>query len=715
MVSTEGDEHHDETSKGDTRDRDDLQKTVFGPEVENDSSSASSSTPAESTVRKRKARDDQSSNDGRGNKRRLLPYNNHYRELLNEQIQEVAIGKLPNGYASSLPPSQIGATYWSSEEKEGLFAALGRMGRVDVRGIACRVGTKSELEVSVYLSLLQRGFIEKTLTEPKQQLLGITDIPAAVDISQDCCTALEAAAESLENRQGRYESQVEKKKWQHLWLLTAETATWVEAKLEEGEKGNDELKDSLPAAALLNLRNWLELSSRMFMNSSNDDENWALIADKGEQPSIRHAAFADFYTLAVSLTKRLLQAALFHAMSRLRAMDSSVFHRLPVVTAADVHVACQVLGMKEDSDEFWIKAARRCGLKVYDWPTTRSPSDSISLISCDEAEKRLSTRGRKWREGMMDASLIDQDLDDVWAEEGVDSLLIDRPPARPSSPSTDSDDTAVSQEWMPGGNIQGTLSTSFEDGAGPIEQPNSRIAEPHKREGPGQRRLNAQIKNDDEQDAYAEAFDQRASALEEERLWQILEESPPPLARPDGQDMSPKPRPGRKDASELLDWRDGTECWAEWETLKTLVPAQDFDRARRQRGRSPPASRSVEGLDEVGSDPEVPGKHCNVDSERDLRIAEHSASDVSSSSSSTTTSNPSAMSKHTLHPAGRHASSFATRADIRRSQPLEMVATAMAVAKVEAAENGDELANVAGPLMDGEYSDDEDEEYDGDS
>lgn len=81
---------------------------------------------------------------------------------------------------------------------------------------------------------------------------------------------------------------------------------------------------AIPEASLLHAENMLALSKNLFMNRSPDIPSpwphWSTYAsEQVPEPSILRTAFNDLHTLAVSVTKRLMQTAVMQATSRLRS------------------------------------------------------------------------------------------------------------------------------------------------------------------------------------------------------------------------------------------------------------------------------------------------------------------------------------------------------------------------------------------------------------
>ncbi|KAF4305860.1 Homeodomain-like protein [Botryosphaeria dothidea] len=84
---------------------------------------------------------------------------------------------------------------------------------------------------------------------------------------------------------------------------TSEPAPDGDSDQEEEEQDVEHAQDALdavPAARLLRLSKWLELSGSVFANAggAREAENWRSIAEPGEQISIFHSAFSDLHRLA---------------------------------------------------------------------------------------------------------------------------------------------------------------------------------------------------------------------------------------------------------------------------------------------------------------------------------------------------------------------------------------------------------------------------------
>ncbi|EON69789.1 hypothetical protein W97_09052 [Coniosporium apollinis CBS 100218] len=492
MSSQVEDEVDDEMRQQDTGESDVSEYLTPPLRPSSPASDFQSEAPQTSSLKRKSGR------SGRpGAKRLKIASDEEYRKLLNENILDARKrfdGASPNG----LNDSQISASVWTASEKNIFFSALTRLGRHACSGIASAIGTKSELEVRSYLLLLDEGLAEVSLRNPKS-LLRFRNIPAAVELSEVCCEELEEPGDVLSQEQRALEEKYEVHKHGSSWLLDSNAARELESYCKQESLYNTEIPDTqnqraddtiepdasetskfptdkkaagnaldaLPAARLLKPRTWLELSTRVFMNSGDQSSsiNWQTIVEPSEEPSIYHTAFSDFHRLTVSITQRIVQATLFQAMTRLRAASGpSKRPRTRAVERGDVLTALAILGMKTDAKHFWATAPRRCGLSVFHKPPgANSTNDDGPPLDYAELERLLSRRDSR---------------DELGMEEGgelVESALENGEP--PDAPS---------------------------DHAEEIEE--------------------------DESDLEADALDQEANRAEELRLWDMLGQDPPTAA-----------------------------------------------------------------------------------------------------------------------------------------------------------------------------------------
>lgn len=478
-------------------------------------------------------------------KRLKAHYNDKYRELYNETVNEL-IHAAPLHPKELLSPSQIGVTLWSSQEKEAFFTSLARKGRGDLPGIASAIGTKNELEVHVYLKLLQNEVVQQHLHNRRNQLFDVSVVPGALEVSSACSTALGLSAEALGILQQRAEARFEKKKHHDMWLLDQKLGRWASSCLNQGARGEKEIRGRLPAAELLDLEVFLTLSRNIFMNSSNEDEHWLKYCSGKEQPSILCTAFGDYHRLTVSITRRLVQSSLFFAMSRRKAATTSIYTPKQAVRKQDIAAALDVLGMKHNSRMFWTGVAKRCALMVYDGDIEDIQNAPLSL---SEVEKRLSQGGIHSEDG--------DEYDDLNADD------------------TDEDASTESSSF----------SASFSaDGFNNSDHTSNHFDGYASSASSGSSSKLSRVSNQD-LDIYAEALDAKASLDEEKRLWEVLDEQPPEPLSPDDIVVPRVPNGERKTGDDLDDWRAWTDFAPEWETYTKKIPEVSFTENHRDSGR----------------------------------------------------------------------------------------------------------------------------------
>lgn len=289
-------------------------------------------------------------------KRRQTTFNATYLSFFNSHVIDVISGS-PHDHGHKLAASQIGVISWTSAEKDALFAAVSRLGRDDLPRIAAQIHTKTALEVKQYLMLLQDASLERRGAKAKSSgTVTLLHHPAAIEVDQDLCNALEAVADDLSLRQQAHEEAVEQHRWgDTCWVITPAVARNMEVQLRRHDP------DIQPFSEFFVTTTWLQLSERVFMNAAIEDCNWRSVSE--ERPAMRTTALEDFYGLVKSITRRLLATTLIMANSRLRRMPQ---FKLGSVRMQDVKAARLSLGMPGDSRKFWATAARRLRLNVFD-------------------------------------------------------------------------------------------------------------------------------------------------------------------------------------------------------------------------------------------------------------------------------------------------------------------------------------------------------------
>ncbi|KAI0020543.1 hypothetical protein F4780DRAFT_791657 [Xylariomycetidae sp. FL0641] len=336
-------------------------------------------------------------------KRLRGPFNPLYLGLLNEEIQDAATGRTLDDEDDDLQPSQLGAVTWSADEKRAFFAAVARLGRDDLAGIAARVGSKSVAETAQYLALLsasdahRRGDPGKRRRAPRP-----ADLPAAVEVGPACAAALEACADALALRLEAHEDATERRRWPPgLATITEPLATVLDAQQQQQQRQpsssrQQQQQQQLPFAdGLFPLQRWLALARRVFMNAGGGlpDGNWRTVSEA--PPAVRATAFADFHGLAASVTRRLVLASLDVAGSRVRARNAADprAQTRRLVRVQDVRAAAAAVGLQEGTWDFWARAPRRLRLDVHDDGTRAGEDDDVGSEDVEEGDVNSDVEG----------------------------------------------------------------------------------------------------------------------------------------------------------------------------------------------------------------------------------------------------------------------------------------------------------------------------------
>ncbi|KAK1979921.1 hypothetical protein LZ30DRAFT_724802 [Colletotrichum cereale] len=438
-------------------------------------------------------------------------FNNNYLDILNRDIEDVTNFSVDRE-EEGLPPSQIGLTLWTPYEKKVFFEALSRLGKDNIRAIADRIRTKSEVEVRQYIALLADA-IERRRQEQEVGLktLELAEYPAAVEMSLPCCHALDEAADALSFRQERHEELNEQKKWGECWNINLEFARRI-----EGDHGRERdttfaSDHGLEFTELLCVKNFVRLPERIFMNASHAENNWQFVSE--EPPTIRATALQDFHSLLVSVTKKLVLTTLFIAESRIRGKRKVEPSTRNLVRRKDVEAAIASMGMKQNSDEFWATCARRLRLEVWD----------------DEADGEAGE---------------EEENEESMAYDRVENILRREPDVpedrateeRSSTPEIKFEDRESSESTND--EASGGEESSDEVDAAPLDDAEREVIEEAKEvlvysayDFPETHRtreaLKNRIRNERSQEAQADAEDAKASYEAELEMWRLLQRQPP--------------------------------------------------------------------------------------------------------------------------------------------------------------------------------------------
>jgi hypothetical protein len=149
-------------------------------------------------------------------------YNDAYRLLFNEHVTQAA-SRFNVGASMQHYSKQVGSVRWSATEQAVFFAALERLGRDDIAGIAKAIGTKTTAETRDFLVLLHDAAAAQGDAK-----LTLRDIPAAVDIGRACGEQLDRAGDALAWYQERLEASQEQERYGDYWLITPPIAEAIE-------------------------------------------------------------------------------------------------------------------------------------------------------------------------------------------------------------------------------------------------------------------------------------------------------------------------------------------------------------------------------------------------------------------------------------------------------------------------------------------------------
>ena len=464
-----------------------------------------------------------------------------YREILNEVIHET-VNQQNRCYSQSIPTSQIGYTTWSAQEKESFFYALDRIGKDNVQALSEAIKTKSQPEIRAYITLLQENLVERNEKQEHHGLLGYSDLPAALEIGWQCEAMLNEAAKALAERQFRYELKQEKNKFNN-WSIVDRQAVFLLADGSLDEKVLESMPMPLQSAMkLLKVETLVDLSDQIFMNPNYISEVRESNGKARIEPSILTTAILDFQTLVISLTKRLVQSALFFAMSRVKACKSR-----PFVKKQDVYAALDILGMNGHDHDFWPIVARKYSLDVYDnVPYKGQPKGQPKVkYSYPQVEQMLRSDADDWDQPEVEQEAALPEAQEAASHEGRKHEL-------------DADDDA-----------------SYFSGS-------------------------SSNKNKASHTAYAQVLDLRASRTEEAHLLSLLCDNSAVDINEGDKELPKAPRRKRK-SEDLVDWRDWVGYKSEWERYKTPLEETDFreNRMKRRRTRSPSVQSEEADSDEV--------------------------------------------------------------------------------------------------------------------
>ncbi|KAK6512847.1 hypothetical protein TWF506_009013 [Arthrobotrys conoides] len=455
----------------------------------------------------------------------LAPVNEPYRELLNEAIRDARTRTVyPDEH---FPASEVCGVPWSSGEKERFFRALPRVGKHNAVRLAEEVRSKSVIEVQGYLDVL-KSQLERRLAANQRsrfQLLLGEDIPAAVEVGEECERALDEEAERMRGYLEKLDEKDNKGRWDGGDAVDLEMALGA----ERNEGGAGPAKEEF-----FDLVRWLKLSERIFMASVHEE--------KLGSSAIHRQTLEDLETLVKSVTRRVIQVIIFQANSRLQNAQGPRGKSRGVVSK-DVLAALKILGMPITSEEYWRRLPRKLGLRVLGTDSAiekKGKGEKPTFLEYDVVEEKLkvfedlefytnSVRGGKNRR------LDDGEEGEHWETDEEDEVNYNNGVLEEEelSNSQDDDDSDGDED---GGQEEATEDEEPKNGDGrmtagemasyldtPIHLESFLYAPPIKALKPRQRKnILDELHYINKDEKYLNAVDKLHSKLEEKRLWRIL-------------------------------------------------------------------------------------------------------------------------------------------------------------------------------------------------
>lgn len=551
------------------------------------------------------------SEDRKTSKTKRLRYPDRaYVDLLNESILEASGQK--QIASEALGPSQIEASYWTSKEKELLFRTLAVRGVGDVQALSQSIRTKSKAEIHVYLSLLQSGVEELNATLPNQRPFSRVEIPSAFDISAGCEEALQLQADGLIDKLAKQDAGAEQNRYVDVWLIDGHYAAETERQLE-AESGGDLPDDQqsggdgpehtiqthqpspgiLSAARLLRPEAFIQLAENIFMAGMPGDQNRWHDSDQSldfvNGPAIYRTAFDDFHNLAISLTRRLVQATLFQAMTRLRSGDGARtnWRPKPEVIRVDVTTALDILGIDTEGwMKYWARLPRKAGLHVYTdskkYRDGRPSTKNGVKLNYDEVEAELGLS--------MPNPVLSKEVNGYDSELHASELDSDDfTEASEDSPPSEDGMSPVQNEPVEIDELERSSRPDIADRADknalpdplnmelPQSSPGALEDHAHVWATRKRKRSISQSSFTRAEDQYMEAVDLASSKQEETRLWEeVIQQKPHNLVDSRASDKPEIPRATIVAATDTRNWRNKVQYEAEWEGVEEPIAESSF-------------------------------------------------------------------------------------------------------------------------------------------
>ena len=516
---------------------------------------------------------------------------------------------------SDFDTTQLGAVTWTASDKTLFFRCLERYGRHDLRRLASGVGTKSEVEVQAYMSALQQAEVDRQLYSRQTNNISIAEIPAAFEIDEDLEEVLDEAAASLEAYQEQYDYAVAARGSGIEYIVNKDVAKQLDARTDQLEQDIAEGGSSYGRRvqdhpeALLNVSMFVDLSTTLFMQGSGaradqQQDDWTLLAYDDETPAITQDALSDLSHLLISLVQRIVQTSIFLTESRIRATTTRQWQPLKVVGSEDVQTTLQVLNCEKSLWSFWIRWARRRGLRVVSGSHRKKTSEK-RYLDYDEVETALSQpayRGRNSRSASR-ASTSSMSDDSVSTNSEDSGAYPSSPPSSGSSArggdgdssDQDTDHDEYDQvsgpdhdERQPQGEFQENNESREQSSDEEMEfQPGVEPTPKYIRLPPAKRK---RILEEDLED-YMEDMDGQHSREEQHRIRKLLSPDDTVYVKEESEGPSKRPKTLRKTVEEARGWQ--VPPIAAWEVYQFVPEESGEDAAEKRTKREPTAGSEL--------------------------------------------------------------------------------------------------------------------------
>ena len=466
-------------------------------------------------------------------------YSSDYHDLYNQSVTD----SLPN--SGEFPGSKnYGLVAWTSDEVEEFFHAISRKGRHNVQAIASIITTKSEIEVQAFLQILEKEVVRESLGTGRYLLLECGQIPAACEVSEECEQALEIGAAGLAYKQFNHEIDIEIGRYRDFWILDLRAEERLSQAQDDAESMQSQPSEDpklQQAFQLLDLRQFITLSFRVFMNSQDQDGNWRGIAKSELSPSLTFqgpslfcTAFLDFHNLVVGITRRLVSSCIFAADSRHRLKPKAARE----ITVDDAKTAVDILGLPRNGFHFWQGVPRRCNLKVHAGWVSKKEGHGGNLgriLSLEEVEEEMEKLPSRLSKGANADEEVEYD-------------------SASDSPSGFGSPTMLSV---------------------------------HEKE------MERRAMREKAEDEYVEVQDMKESRKDEEELWNVLKRKPVEQLVPPSDAKMKKPLFTGRRREEFIDWKDWCEYKSEWESFTEQPARKTFEKNQRYGREEVPVTATI--------------------------------------------------------------------------------------------------------------------------